>query len=579
MMTRLLPRRACLLAALALIGFAPCSAFAQETQTVSLDSVLKTFRASPSAPTDTGNLTGAASFLREWDSAQNQLTSLENYFENNDFANAVRQARQYARQARTPEIKKLWEDLITALNAEQKKREAELTGKIDASLKTASASLLAATKSSEIDAVSESLYALQESLGNNYAPRSQRSRNRLSNAISFCQQWQDLLAFVETGDAEGARNQLRNLSSNSSSDRLLTRSQITARGVELKISSADITAESAKADAIIKRGAAIALKATKPAELDPIIEELAVLKDSRGGSYDNRLQRVYSRIDNVSNFFTQWQDVLGAVEAGDIEDARNQLRSLASNSYRYRPLGRSEILAYAASLKSSGPSPVDELLKGVTLDTLAEHRERLAYIQESSNGRRSSELYNALAEIDRLIAATAALKAGAPGDGRSALKGSTSSCGAQTAGSLQGALGALKSQWFARALPSLTGLNDLPPVKDGEDILAYVRREFDAAAAAGDWNRAHRLALVEKDMKPDTAPCAVREQTTGANPAAAIGAWLKGQLLEKAAQPVAAAALYRDALKAGAPPKLEEQLIVRLRALATEVPSTALDAR
>jgi hypothetical protein len=531
-----------------------------------LESALKVFRAAPSVSGNTDNLNASASLLREWDGAQNQLANLEGYFESNDFANAVRQARQYARQARTPEIKKLWEDLVAALTAEQKTREAELNTKLDSSLKAAGARLLAATKSTEVDAVSESLYALQDAMGNNYTPRTQRGRNRLGNAIGFTQQWQDLLSLVESGDTEGARNQLRNLASNSSGDRLLTRSQILARASELKIGAADVSEESAKADAVIKRGAALALTATKPSELDSVIEELALLKDSRG-SYDSRLQRVYSRIDNVGNFFGQWQDVLAAVEAGDIDDARSQLRSLATNSYRYRALSRSEILAYAAALKPAGPSLTDEILKDATLDNLSNYRDRLGYLQETAGGRRSSELSVAVTELDRLIAATAALK------------GSTSSCGAQNAGSLQAALGALKSQWFARALPSLTGLDDLPPVKPGEDILAYVRTQFDDAASAGDWPRAHRLALVEKDMKPDTAPCAVREQTTGANPAGAIGAWLKGRLLEKAAQPAAAAELYRDALKAGAPPKLEAQLIERLRTLATEVPASALAVR
>lgn len=551
----------------------------EQTPAPSLESAIKVFQATPSAPTDTGNLSATTSMLRDWNSAQSQLSNLEGYFENNDYANAVRQARQYARQARSPEIKKLWENLVAALNAEQKTREAALNAKLDETLKSSAARLLAATKASEVDTISESLYALQDAMGNNYSPRSQRGRNRLSNAISFAQQWQDLLASVESGDTESARNQLRNLSSNSSSERLLTRSQITARGAALKIGSADVAEESAKAEAVIKRAAALALSATKPAQLDPVIEELGTLKESRNSYYDNRLQRVYSRIDNAVNFLGQWQNVLASVEANDLEDARTQLRNLASNGYSYRTLSRADILAYAAKLKVEGPSATDNILKDATLDNLADYRERLAFLNESASGRRSSEFYNAIGELDRLVTATAALKAGSAGDGRAALKGGSSSCGAPNAGTLQGSLNRLKSEWFARALPALTGLKDLPAAKDGETTLALVRRLADDAIAAGDWPRAHRLVLVEKDMQPDTAACAVREQTTGANPGTAIGSWLKGQLLEKAAQPVAAAALYREALKAGSPPKLEEQLIARLRQLATEFPDSAKEAR
>lgn len=571
MTTKLIFRGAWLAALLAL----PAAVHAQ-----ALDQAIKVFRAAPTPPANTDNLVGSASLLRDWDNAQSQLNSLEGYFESNDFTNAVRQARQYARQARSPEVKKLWEDLVTALNAEQKARESQLNAKLDESLKAAGVQLLAATKVSEVDAISESLYSLQDVMGGNYTSRTQRNRNRLSNAINFCAQWQDMLAMIESGDAEGARNQLRNLSANSSSERLISRSQILARGVSLNIGVADVSQEAAKVDAVIKRGAAIVLSATKPSQLDPIIEELSVLKESRNGSYDSRFQRIYTRIDAVISFFGQWQDVLAALEGNDIDDARNQLRNLASNNSRYRPISRTEIISRATLLKPEGPSPTDEILKGATLDNLADYRERLVFLNETTSGRRTTELHTAIVELDRLVAATAALKAGNAGDGRTALKGSTTSCGSSNnSGPLQSELGELKSQWFARALSALTGLKDLPEAKTGENTLAYVRRLFDEAVSAGDWSRAYRLALAEKDMQPDSAPCALREQTAGTSPAASIGAWLKGQLMEKAAQPVAAASLYREALKAGAPPKLEEIIVARLRQLATEVPESAKELR
>jgi hypothetical protein len=533
-----------------------------EAQPLSLSDAMKVFRTAPAAPSDASGLGAAAASLRDWDTAQGYLSNLENYFENNDFNNAINQARQYARQTRSPEIRQLWQTLVDAMKVEQKKRETELSASLDTELKKAATALLAATKSTQVDAIADSLQTLQESLGNNYSIRTQRGRNRLSNAISFVSQWQDLLYMVETGDNEGARNQLRNFTSNSSRDRLLTRSEIIARGASLNISQADVAAETAKIDELVKRATAIALSATKPAQLGPVIEELYVLRDSRNSSYDNRLQRIYTRVDTVVNFFQQWQDVLGAIESGDITDARNLLRNLAANSYRYRPLSRSDILARAAALKVEEAAS-DDVLKGITLDNLADYRARLSVAQESANGRRSSEYYNTVNELDRLITATTALKAGLVGDGRTALRGLSTS----GSGPLQDTLAQLKSQWFARALPALTGLKDLPPYEDGETTLAYARRQLDAAIAAGDWARAHRFALAEKDMMPDSSSCGTRANTTGTNPAASIGAWLDGQLMEKAAQSAAAAELYRTALKNGAPPKLEEQLIARLRAL------------
>lgn len=582
MITRTYLPSACLLAALALLPSAlsaadapaasPAPAPAQaETPPASFADALKLFRTAPAAPTDASALGAAAASLRDWDNAQGYLNNLENYFENNDFNSAINQARQYARQTRSPEIKKLWENLVEAMKAEQKKREADLSAALDTELKKAAAALLAAEKSAEVDPIVDKLQSLQDSLGNNYSPRIQRPRNRLSNAISFCTQWQDLLAMLETGDTDGARNQLRNLSSGGTRDRLLSRSEILARAAALKIGQADVAVESARLDEIVKRANAAALSATKAAQLDPFIEELYVMRESRNGYYDNRLQRVYNRVDGAVNFYQQWQNMLGSLEAGDTADARNQLRNLASSGYSYRPIGRSEILARAAALPAADDSADKDILKGATLDNLADYRSRVVLAQESANGRRSSEYYNAIGELDRLIAATSALKAGLAGDGRGALKAGSSSCGASNAGPLQPALDALRSDWFALALPALTGLKDLPAPKDGENTLAYVRRQFDAAAEAGDWARARRFALVEKDMTSGAAPCAVREGVTGADPAASIGAWLDGQLMEKAAQTEAAAELYRNALKAGAPPKLQEQLVARLR----ELPSPA----
>jgi len=548
----------------------PAPSVAQpESPPLSFADALKVFHTPPGVALDR-----ASGSSRDWDAAQANLGNLESYLENNDFTNAANQARQYARQTRSPEIKKLWENLIEAMKAEQKKREADMAASLDAELKKAATTLLAASKSADVDPIIDKLQTLQDSLGNNYTVRTQRPRNRLSNAISFCTQWQDLLSMLETGDTDGARNQLRNLSSGSSRDHLFSRSEILARSIELKIGQADIAAESARLDDIVKRTNAVALSATKADQLDPFMEELYSMRDSRNGGYDNRLQRVYNRVDGAINFYQQWQNMLGALEAGDPAEARNQLRNLSSSGYNYRPIGRSEILARIAALPAPDEAADTEILKGATLDNLADYRSRVVAAQESANGRRSSEYYNAIGELDGLIAATTALKDGRAGDGRGALKEGASTCGASNGGPLQPALDALRSQWFALALPALTGLKDLPAYKDGENTLAYVRRQFDAAAETGDWARAHRFALVEKDMMPASSPCAVRETVTGANPVASIGAWLDGQLMEKASQPEAAAELYRTALKDGAPPKLEEQIIARLKALATEVPGS-----
>lgn len=557
---------------LAALAAAPLSAETEAPAPApSLDLAIKNFAAPPSSlGTGSGSLGGS---MNEWRTAQTQISSLGSYLANEDYTNALNQARQYARQATTPELRKQWDDLIAALVAEQRRVDEATATRIEAALKRAAAATLEATKPAQIDSIIDDLQLVQETNRIRSSPRTQRLYNQLSNALSLLNQWQDMLVSLDAGEHDTVRQQLRNFSTNTSYTRFIPRSQILAYAAGLKIADADLASAMTRIDPVIARSVETALSATTAIAIDPVIAELDDLKSEYENSYNTPLRRARDRVDNATNFFRQWQDFLASVENGDERDARQQLRQLNSNSLRYRPVPRAVALKRGAELIKTLGTESDHLLDGLGWGTLAEVRERVAEAQEQAYGRRSTELARIVSELDRLAAARAALDKSQAGLGRSALVGppaATGGCGASASAlaDYPAAVAALREAWWFEAMPALTGLADLPARSGDETAADYARRQFDAAVAAADWPRAHRFALVEQSLLPaHAAPCGTRAKISGENPAAALGEWMKAQKFESAAQPLAASEAYRAALAAGAPPALEEAIIARLRAL------------
>lgn len=564
------------LAALALLTLlASPSARAQETapaDVLSLDAALQNFASPPALPAPVGkagelaDAEGSMARMREWRDVQNQLGNLQSYLANQDIANAIQQARQYARQAPTPEIRRRWEDLIASLRAEQKRIEAAQIVRIEAALQKAAAAAQTVRKAAELDPIIDELQQLQENTRRSSAG-SQRAANRLSSAVGFLNNLQELLYSVEAGDLDAARQQLRNLSGGSNRDRLLTRPQIAALAEALKIETASLAEAMERIDPVLKRAADIALAAKTAEELDPVLAEISELQADYSNSYDTPVQRANQRLSNAKNFFQQWQNFLSSLEHGDERDARQAMRNLSNNSYEFRPIPRATILDYAARLDAALDARVaaedERLLATLDWTTLPVLRARFSDMQEQAYHPRANELSRIVAEMDRLLAAHVALDAGQAGAGRAIL-------GAPPTGQpLPQALVALRDNWWIEALPALTGLADLPPRQDGETALAYVRRQLDAAIEASDWARAHRFATMEKTLLPAAATsCGARAKVAGDDPAAALGTWLLGLKYEEATQTEAAAQTYRDALAAGAPPKLEKEIILRLQTMA-----------
>ncbi len=516
---------------------------------------------------------GLGAAMREWQTVQSQLGSLQRHFDNNDYGNALTEARNYARNAPTPELRERWHELVVAISAEQQRVEEAQLARIDQTLRRVGAAFLESSGPAAIDPLIDELHALQETNRHRSAPRSQRAFSRVSSSLSFLTTWQEILLAQAAGDPETARQQLRNLVGNLSSHRLVTRSQLLGLISRLGLEEASITEAMARIDPVVARAAETALAARNAEALDATLLELQELKDSFGNQYDSQLRRATERVNEAINFFNQWQGFLAAYEGGDLRDARQQLRNLASNSYRYRPISRTRILARSVALEGELGAEIDDILAGLDWKNLTEIRARVSLLQENAYGRQSTELSRVVTELDRLHAARTALDSGRAGLGRAALGVAPSAGGCSTSAigaPLAPPLAKLREAWWFDAMPALTGLADLPARKGDETAAAYAARQLDAALAAGDWARAHRFALLQRDLLPPTVqPCGDREKVTGADAAAALGAFLLAEKLEQARQTEAAAAAYRQALAAGAPPALETLLLARLRALAS----------
>lgn len=559
-------------------------AFASESAApLSIESALKRFQANIGQPAslsvtaeDIARLPQSRGIPvdSDWLAAQSNVVNLGNFITNQDYGSALQQARRHANQSPSPEIRKAWEDLATALAAEQSRAEETTLARIDAVLQTTATAMLEASKASELDPRLDELQALQDAHAHRSSPRVSRAYGRVSNALNVLRQWQEMLLARETGEVETVRRQLREFAGNTSFTRLVPRSQILAYTQSLDLTDASLAAAMARLDPVIEETAKTALAASTAEALDPLLARLDDLKGDYENSYNSPLRRARDRVDNAITFFRQWQDFLGALESGDERDARQQLRNLSTNTLRYRPVPRAVSLKRGNELLKSLGSETDHLLADLEWNTLAEVRERVSEAQEQAYGRRATELARIISELDRLAAARAALDKGRAGVGRAALGAPptvTGGCGATSnpLADYPASLAALRDSWWFDAMPALTGLDNLSARAGDETAADYARRQFNAAVDSADWPRAHRFALVERDLLPAHATsCGDRARHAGANPVASLDAWIKAQKFERAAQTDAAAAAYRDALAAGAPPALEEILIARLRALA-----------
>ncbi|HSI08887.1 MAG: hypothetical protein ACAH89_06400 [Rariglobus sp.] len=311
-----------------------------------------------------------------------------------------------------------------------------------------------------------------------------------------------------------------------------------------------------------------ALAAKTSDVIDPLFDQLTAFEEELGNDYKPRLARVREGIQRQRNFLQTWQRLLEAQVDGD----RNQVRNFISNLDQFaRPFGIDRATLRAATKKLSGSSAtsadMDAIMGSLTLEGLADAREKL--ISDQSNGMNFD--YNTrsslVGQIDSILAAEAALQSGRTDDAQRIFRGERSvTYGGSLLSQQYVAISKLRDAWVYRALPRLSELKDIPAANKDEPFEAYLNRQLLAADSAGDWDRALGFARLLKSLSP-VSPWS--QITTGTkitdDPGAALLAYQRGQLLAAANQPDAAAELYREALKSGATPKLQARLVSLLR--------------
>lgn len=377
------------------------------------------------------------------------------------------------------------------------------------------------------------------------------------------------------GNANEVRNTLQNLGQRLKAPEI--KQQIAA--LNAAVAAQKIADEDAARLGLEKRLTAMsntALAAKNADEIDLLFDQLTALEEELGNEYKPRLSRVRDGIQRQRNFLQNWQRVLEAQADGD----RNQIRNILSNFDQYaRPFGIDRAALRAVTKKLSGAAStsagLDSVLDGLTLDGLADARGKLLADQNNGFSFDANNRSSLIGQIDTLLAAETALQSGRAEDAMRIFRGER---GFIYGGSLLSqqylAVAKLRDAWVYRALPRLTGMKDLPaPAKD-EAFETYLGRQLLAADSASDWDRALGFARALKALTP-VSPWQQNQPAPKImdDPGAALVAYQRGRLLASANQAEAAADLYREALKLGAPPKLEARLVALLGETSAKTPA------
>ncbi len=181
----------------------------------------------------------------------------------------------------------------------------------------------------------------------------------------------------------------------------------------------------ASVDEIIKSASPIVLKATKASDLDQLLVDLQkVQEQARENSVmDQALQRETQRAAAAYQFVAGWQDYLSEVANGKVEQAQNELRSLAQNNFGESMVPRSEILDRVNKLAPSaatgpGGAPessstlAKEIAEGIqSLDDMAPALQRIKALPPAQGDYDLSRISQTL---DRFVTDYGNTKAGLP---------------------------------------------------------------------------------------------------------------------------------------------------------------------
>jgi hypothetical protein len=176
---------------------------------------------------------------------------------------------------------------------------------------------------------------------------------------------------------------------------------------------AKTAAYSASVDALIKRVSLVVLKATKASDLDQLLIDLEKIQQTGRETYgiDQDRQRASQRALSAYQFVAGWQDYLSELATGKIQEAQNEMNSLAQNNYGELLVPRSDILDRANRLtpgtnghgKNTMPSEsVRQIALGIqSPDDLAPTLKRIEAMASTQNDPDFSSVVQSLQSLTK----------------------------------------------------------------------------------------------------------------------------------------------------------------------------------
>jgi hypothetical protein len=248
---------------------------------------------------------------------------------------------------------------------------------------------------------------------------------------------------------------------------------------------------------LIKRAQDKVLQAKTPEELDGILGELTKIPS---GEYDYendqtniRLRLLRQQFPHIKQFVTSWQDYLQAMQAGNLADAIQALKSLTGLESGLIP--RSQILARLEQIKPKAGNPAD-IIDGIkNLDGMREALKSLAAAQQVSrhSDYSGSDISDLTQNLNSLEKTYREFLAGLPVNLDIFGRNYESSHRGGSANIVQ-----LRADLIALVLPRYVGAPEETKAKPGENVQQLFNRMTAEAKARGDMLLCERIRQTQQ---------------------------------------------------------------------------------
>lgn len=320
-----------------------------------------------------------------------------------------------------------------------------------------------------------------------------------------------------------------------------------------------------QAEQLYKRLSEIALTAGSAKDLDPVIGELARLRDRRDERMSEAVRQAQEGIEAAIQFAMRWQDYLAQRNRGNEQAAREIMRGMSSDATAVTFVPRSELLARAqgeaaaAAAAEAGKvsaATVNSILDGIkTLDDIESALKRLHALRAEGDGSRLVE-DDVIQALTALQKSYAEMKAGVANSIHVAIPHTDS----------RGITVPLRAQLLLLALPRFLGTKSEP--KPAEKPLDYIERVLEEAKAEGNWPLYVRTLEAQWMIAAGAHDSGLPSQD-----ASQLKALLTAHNLEKAGQFTAAVTSYQAALRGSSAYVPAEVIGARMKAIREAHPS------